>query len=114
MRGGGSTAWLGAGEGQSLMARSTLTAPMLERQLVQLRDELVRTKRDLLAAREGAVQVPVITPGQLAEIRAVANQLSAAADCARAIADSVARWEVQTARVAAALDRRASETSPTT
>jgi hypothetical protein len=97
-----------------MASRSGMTAPMLERQLVQLRDELQRAKRDLLAAREGAVQVPVITPGQLAEIRAVASQLSAAADCARAIADAVAGWEVQAARIAAALDRKSPEEQPTT
>lgn len=98
------------------MARSTLTPPMLERQLVLLRDELQATKRELEAARSGAVQVSVVTPGQLAEIRAIGARLAEFKEYAAAVqslADSVTGWANQIARIADP-QPTAPEESPTT
>lgn len=92
---------------------SGLTAPQLERMLGNVRDDLARTKRELLAARTGSVQVPLVTPGQLAEVRHVAELLKNYADVAQSLADSVTNWANQLERFTPTTGH-APEVTPTT
>ena len=92
---------------------SGLTAPQLERLLGNVRDELARTKRELQTARDGAVQVPLVTPGQLMEIRAYAGQLEMHAINTRTLADSVTNWANQLERFTPTTGH-APEVTPTT
>jgi NADH pyrophosphatase NudC (nudix superfamily) len=92
---------------------SGLTTGMLERQLVVVQDQLRNAQRELKTALEGAVQVPIVTPGQLAEVRAIAKQLQQDVLAAQSLADSVANWANQLERFTPTTGH-APEVTPTT